>query len=342
MPASTGYDPRMWLVPLVLGCAPVEPDDSALHWSYPLDDVLRFSHLQAIGTHNSYHMRTPGIEIPAWDYEHAPLDEQAETQGVRQFELDIWFDEASGDFGVYHVPDIDATSTCSWLSDCVAVLRSWSDANPAHHPLFTLLELKDDFEEETAPLILDALDAIVASSWPPERRVSPDDVQRTEASLAEGLAAEGWPTLGELRGRALFVLHTGADYRDAYTDGGTTTAGRALFPDGHGDLSLSIGAVDTLNDPVGDATAIAAALAAGHLVRTRADSDGDQARDNDTTLREAGLASGAQFLSTDFPVEYADTGYVVTMPGGTPSRCNPVTAPAECTSEAVENPTWIR
>lgn len=332
----------MWILPFLAACAPPAAGDTTLDWSYPLDDVLRFNHLQAVGTHNSYHMRTPGIEVPAWDYEHAPLDEQTETQGVRQFELDVWFDQASGDFGVYHVPDIDATSSCSWLSDCADVLRGWSDANPAHHPLLTLLELKDSFEADTAPEILDALDAVIEASWPDDRRISPDDVQGAEASLAAGLAANGWPTLGALRGQALFVLHTDGDYRDVYTEGGTTTVGRALFPDGHGDLSLAIGAVDTLNDPVGDAAAIAAALAAGHLVRTRADSDGDQARENDTSLRDAGLASGAQFLSTDFPVAYADTGYVVTMPGGTPSRCNPVTAPAECTSEAIENPDWIR
>ena len=114
-----------------------------------------------------------------------------------------------------------------------------------------------------------------------------------------------------------------------------------MFPDGHGETDLAVGAIDTLNDPVGDAELIAAALAAGHLVRTRADSDGDQARSNDTAQRDAGLASGAHFLSTDFPIPYAETGYVVAMPGGTPSRCNPILAPAECTSEAIEDPRWI-
>ena len=326
----------MWLL---LACAP-SPEE--ILWSYPLDDVLRVNHVQSVGTHNSYHMRTAGIEVDAWNYEHAALDVQLEDQGVRQFELDIWWDEAEGDFGVYHVPIIDPTSTCGWLSDCVEVLRAWSDANPAHHPFLTLLELKDDYDEATAPRVLEAIDDILSASWPVDRRISPDDVQRDAASLAEGLAADGWPTLGEVRGRAIFVLHTGGDFRAAYTDGNTQTAGRVMFPDGHGELDLAVGAIDTLNDPVGDAEAIAAALAAGHLVRTRTDSDGDQARANDTTQRDAGLASGAHFLSTDFPIPYAETGYVVSMPGGTPSRCNPVLAPAECTSEAIEDPSWIQ
>lgn len=323
---------------LLLGCS--SPTDTADSWSYPLDDVLRFDDLQAVGTHNSYHRRTEGVEIEAWDYEHAPLDEQLGDQGVRQFELDVWWDEPSGDFRVFHVPLADETSTCDWLSECLGVMRGWSDAHPAHHPVATLLELKDAWREESAAALLADLDATVTASWPDSRRVSPDDVQRSAATLAEGLTAEGWPTLGELRGRALFVLHAGADYRQTYTDGDTTTVGRPIFPDAHGDVTLAVGAFSSINDPQ-DATTIAAALAAGHLVRTRADSDGEEARADDTTDRDAALAVGAHFVSTDFPVPHPDTGYVVAMPGGTPSRCNPVTAPAECTSEAIESPEFV-
>ena len=40
----------------------------------------------------------------------------------------------------------------------------------------------------------------------------------------------------------------------------------------------------------------------GYLIRARTDADTKQARSNDTTLRDAMLASGAQLLSTDYPV----------------------------------------
>jgi hypothetical protein len=100
--------------------------------------------------------------------------------------------------------------------------------------------------------------------------------------------------------------------------------------------------VSSINDPIGDADAIAAALAAGHLVRTRSDSDGTEARAGDAGPRDAAIASGAHFVSTDFPVPHPDTGYVVEMPGGTPSRCNPVAAPPECTSLAIEDPAFIQ
>ena len=39
------------------------------------------------------------------------------------------------------------------------------------------------------------------------------------------------------------------------------------------------------------------------------------------------------FLSTD-TTETA-------LPGGTPSRCNPSTAPPECTGEAIEDPVYV-
>ena len=94
-----------------------------------------------------------------------------------------------------------------------------------------------------------------------------------------------------------------------------------------------------LNDPIADAAKIKAALAANMLVRTRADADTVQARSNNTTMRDAALAGGAQFVSTDYEVPNPRfSPYVVKIPGGTPARCNPVTAPPTCTSTDVENP----
>ena len=48
--------------------------------------------------------------------------------------------------------------------------------------------------------------------------------------------------------------------------------------------------------------------------------------------REAALASGAQYVSTDYvwPDERFGTGYVVDLPGDDAARCNPVNAPRRC------------
>jgi hypothetical protein len=46
-------------------------------------------------------------------------------------------------------------------------------------------------------------------------------------------------------------------------------------------------------------------------------------------------------VGTDYPVKVNGVDYVVEIPGGTPSRCNALTAPAECTPEAIEDPKFI-
>ena len=38
---------------------------------------------------------------------------------------------------------------------------------------------------------------------------------------------------------------------------------------------------------------------------------------------------------TDFPAKVPETSYFVEIPGGAPSRCNPITAPTECRTDAL-------
>ena len=297
-----------------------------------LQEPLRLNHLQALGTHNSYHL-APSASILAWRYSHRPLDEQLEI-GVRQFELDLFRDAAAGDFDVYHLATIDQETNCPTLTDCLETMLVWSQAHPEHHPVVVLLEPKDTVSSEDAGEWLDALESIVSATWPRELVLSPDLVAREHGSLRAGLAAEGWPTIDALRGRTLFVLHTGGVLRDELVERGPN--GPLLFPDAMGDLAAEHAAFHSINDPIGRADAIAAAVELGHLVRTRADADNVEPTTNDVGRRDAALAGGAHLISTDWP-EPASSGYVVTIPGGTPSRCNPTHAPVGCTSTAIED-----
>jgi hypothetical protein len=90
------------------------------------------------------------------------------------------------------------------------------------------------------------------------------------------------------------------------------------------------------NDPF--AADIPDLVAAGYVVRTRADGDTVEARSGDTGPRDAAIASGAQWVSTDYPVENPDfgTGYVGRDPGGAPARCNPINAPPGCRAAGLE------
>ena len=54
-------------------------------------------------------------------------------------------------------------------------------------------------------------------------------------------------------------------------------------------------------------------------------------------VRDAGIASGAQILSTDYPFDWKaeGSGFHVTL-GSESARCNPVNAPAGCRIAALE------
>jgi hypothetical protein len=73
------------------------------------------------------------------------------------------------------------------------------------------------------------------------------------------------------------------------------------------------------------------------------DRSAQSARNGNTTLRDAAIASGAQFVSTDYPAPDPDfgTGYFVEIPGGMPAGCNPIGAPPECMAADIENLTVL-
>lgn len=145
-------------------------------------DEIRLNQIQAIGSHNSYHMAPPAElleavakfdrDAKAWNYTHPPLTEQLDM-GVRQFELDIFADSKGGlfskpsmlqlaklagakdlvfdpegklakpGFKVLHVPDIDCWSNAPTLKGALEEMLAWSDQHPQHLPVMILLECKD-------------------------------------------------------------------------------------------------------------------------------------------------------------------------------------------------------
>jgi len=305
---------------------------------HALDDTLRLNHLQAKSTHNSYHVEPEGNELDDWRYTHLPLDQQADAQGVRHFELDLRFSEALQVFQVYHLPIVDEETTCQELTECLTGLRIWSDEHCSHHPLVVQLELKDS-QPADPEVYFDRLHQALLAAWPRERILAPADLQGPHASLAAALQADGWPTLGGQRGKILFMLDDGGAFREAYTHGHQHVDDRLIFP--HGGPGEPFAAVAVINDPIGGGGAIAAAVAAGFLVRTRADSGSVEPLAEDDTRQQAALDSGAQFVTTDYPAPVSYTDYWLDIPGGTPSRCNPVTAPADCVSTAIEDPALV-
>jgi hypothetical protein len=303
-----------------------------------MDDVLRLNHLQCEGTHNSYHVQPTEVTAPSWSYTMAPLAQQLDEQGVRKLEIDVHWDPATSTFNVFHLPRFDAVSTCDTFVQCLTNVRDWSRRHPGHHPVFIQLEPKTLPVGDPAArlLALDALDTEILSVFEPAEVITPDEVQGARATLEQAVTEDGWPTLGETRGRVLFFFNCSREECLAYANDGTDLAGRVIFADSQEGDAWS--AVRIHNTPNADARA---AVEAGYLVRTFADGISDLLADGSNDL-EAALASGAHMLSTDVPAPRDDMDYFVEIPGGTPSRCNPVTAPPGCTSLDIEDPARLR
>ena len=339
---STGM--WVWMVALAVcaGC-PSEPPDGPGPpiWSptHPLDDVLRVNQLQAEGTHNSYHLFPNSDVVPDWQYEHAPLDVQLGEQGVRQFELDTYWNDG-GFFEVMHAPVIDANTSCYSLVECVSVVRGWSDAHPGHHPVFVWIEPKTAFDLGDGEEYVAALHAELRGVWP-ERVITPSEVLGDAADLASAVASpsegHGWPLLGDARGKVVFVLLGLGAVHSYYT--ALPISEQLLFTNGEvGDPWMVVTKID---NPLSDEDRIRAAVEAGIVIRTRADGGLVEPAAEDTTRLEAALRSGAQSISTDIPGPDERFEYFVEMPDGTPSRCNPVNAPADCRSTDIEDPALL-
>jgi hypothetical protein len=118
---------------------------NGLTWS----SAFRMNMMQVIGTQNSYHREVTLEEVPYhalllsdpenYYYSHADLAHQAEYQGLRNFEIDIWAELKGGLFGgplirrmahlsmpddsgmnksgtkVLHVPEADVGASCYTL-----------------------------------------------------------------------------------------------------------------------------------------------------------------------------------------------------------------------------------
>lgn len=303
------------------------------------------------------------------DYGHAALGRQLDD-GARQLEIDIYYDPeggrflkpaglalaslalepareaelASPGFKVMHIQDIDTFSVCVRLSECLGVVRRWSLAHPGHAPVLLMVNAK------TGPSPLpggiealafdaaawDALDREVRQVFPADALITPDDVQGDYPTLREAVLAGAWPTLGQARGKVLFALDEDPAKTAAYRGSRRSLEGRVFFI--NTDEASPAAAYLTLNDPVAEGLRIRAAVEAGFIVRTRADADTAEARRNDTRRRDAALASGAQYVSTDYlqPDPRFAGGYQVRLAGDAAAICNSVRAGNRCAAAADE------
>ncbi len=310
------------------------------------------------------------------DYTHRPLAEQFSELGIRQIELDVFADPEGGHYAhpaarsilqglgkpagpdpndrgqldkpglkVFHVQDIDYRTTAPTFLEALRQVRDWSKAHPRHVPILVLVELKDGalpalptHPRPFGKAVLDSVDAEIRSVFGEEDFLSPDDVRGTSSTLRDAIRERGWPVLDGVRGQVFFALDNEGAIRSRYLEDHPGLQGRAMFATVPADHPAA--AWMKVNDPVADFDRIQSLVKAGFLVRTRADANTAQARTNDPSQRDRALASGAQFVSTDYPEPRLDLSpYRVRLPGDVVARTNPVSPDAPRRDADWEGPT---
>ena len=243
-------------------------------------------------------------------------------------------------FKVLHVQDVDFRTHTATLVDALKEIRTWSRANRYHLPIMIMIELKDEaiFGLSTKPAKfsrdeVDKVDTEILSVFDRSEILTPDRVRGRFKTLPEAIQAQGWPTVDAVRGLVMFSLENENSLRRHYLDGHQALQGRLMF--------TTVTPADpaaawfNINDPIKEFARIQKLVRDGFLVRTRADADTVQARTNDTTQRDKALASGAQFISTDYPEpDRRLSDYCVQLPGGVVARANPVIGDA--TSDRID------
>ncbi len=308
-------------------------------------------------------------------YSHASIPDQLEQQNIRGIELDLFPDPAGGLYQyplirkltgqgpladpdlaapgskVMHIADFDYNTTCSTFVRCLRQLKTWSDAHPKHAPVVVQLELKQSDPRIVAAggvqsppwdaANLDSVDTEIRSVFGERQLLSPDDVRRPGLTLEQSVLQKGWPTLDDARGTVLFYFDNGGEgaIRDLYREGRPNLEGRAVFtrgPEGQPDAAVTM-----VNDPRGANTAeIQRLVRKGYLVRTRSDEPMSTVLNNEQSRVGIALASGAQWVTTDFPVagmaSRYDRDFVADLPGLGAVRCNPLVAGPDCRDNALE------
>ncbi|WP_291411251.1 phosphatidylinositol-specific phospholipase C1-like protein [Actinophytocola sp.] len=336
-------------------------------------------HQEPPAAEKTLRMQLTGPEVEQTiEYTHAPVATQLGDQKVRQVEFDVYADPDGGKYAtpylrvatnggpmdpvmmqpgskVLHLQDVDYHSSCLTLVRCLQQVKSWSDQHPAHIAIMIMLEFQDrplivpgETEPRPGTVIplqwtrarMLSLEQEILSVFPRNRLLTPDNVRKPDKTLEQSVLQDGWPTVDGTRGKIMFTMDNNGTYRDSYLQGNPNLEGRLLFTNSSPGNTDAAFMKRYVWDPNG-AAEITELVQDGYLVRTRADADTMQARNNDVSTRDTALATGAQWVSTDYPVpgiasRFDGSPYYAAIPGGVVARCNPQVAPWWCDCVTLE------
>ena len=185
------------------------------------------------GTHNSTHQCSlfGWLFVRSWRYTHSTILDQLDD-GVRNVELDVWYNITTQAWEVRHENLVDCLTTQDTpesLRELLRNLKGWSDAHPSHFPLVLNVDIKGSYVEGlgwAAPLIGRGLTSACPHAEPAYRTMKADieeifghdrictpahvkklNGHAESVSVRESIVSGGWPKVSAMKGRAVFLLN---------------------------------------------------------------------------------------------------------------------------------------
>lgn len=178
-------------------------------------NALPYCNASMKASHNSYQRQEDLVEQLTWYFDH-PYN-----SGCRSVELDISQSKTGNKWSVGHLAGYH--TDYRQLSQFLAELRRWNRGSPNHDVITLYLDLKSvqpSFPEQLDQYIRDYLDSPI---------YAPGELMGDAPDLAAGARQNGWPTLGDLRGKFIVVLTGGESDKSKYAD--TDPRRRQCFAD---------------------------------------------------------------------------------------------------------------
>ncbi len=295
-----------------------------------LDAGLKFNELRYTATHNSYQTESVDVlkqiygklseltfglvPVTMADFVSPTLTDQLNS-GIYSFETDIEVFDRNGDisFTCMHSPCLEMTTSCYDFALAMKEIAMWSDNNPGHLPITVIIEPKALFipMEDMKALNLDyakELDKTLRTTLG-DKLFTPDNMLREYESFGEMRRADDWCKVEDMLGKVLVLLHD-CSTTQSYIDLDPTFRTQAMFPMLRAnDIDRDCASFLLINKPEGEFDDIKKALDSKFIVRTRV----DEFTSISEKRREKAFESGAQIMSTDYPVKQGLTAedYVV-------------------------------
>jgi hypothetical protein len=296
------------------------------------------------------------VSMSKIDYSHVSIVDQLDL-GLLNLEIDVYADTQGGryahphgldwvpnqpaydpegvmkkpGFKIMHIQDIDFRSHCLTFQQCLEQLKKWSDEHPTHNPVFITMNAKDEPiqkpgfttpEKITAELYA-ALDQEIKDYLGAKYVITPDKVRGKYKTLEGAVLKNNWPTLREAQGKFIFILDENGAKRDLYIAGHPSLKDRMLFT--NSEPGTPEAAIRIINGAKANVAIIQDLVKKGYIIRTRADSDTQEARVNDRSSFEAAVKSGAQIITTDYyrKSTHFKSEYQISFDNNTYFRLNP-------------------